>query len=296
MELPEDIVHQCVNGHVFCAECLKSHRESGRVPACEKCPTCRVALGDQPIRNRIAEKAIGQVPAPCAGCGLVMVRKLLKAHMSTCDEVEIACPFPGCTHRMRRCEVAEHLASAAQAHLALAQAMQTELSSVKETLASLDVKVRVKFSEAPREVAVLLKRMEPIHGQEAWRNCFLARPEHLSRNENDYMVPGTDLTKTPHQLALRDGAIITVKSLILSLKVVDEHGGEIYFRCKMTTPMERLMRAYAQRRQVPVHSFRLVFGDHVVRGEETPGELNMEDGAELDLQLVANAGDPAPPP
>lgn len=104
-----------------------------------------------------------------------------------------------------------------------------------------------------------------------------------------FLPQGTDVSKTPHELNLRDGYVITVRSLILNLKVVDETGGEIFFRCKMTTPMERLMRAYANRRQISVHSFALFYNRRSVRPEETPADLDMEDGEELQLERVAVA-------
>ncbi len=70
MDIPEGEVQQCINGHIFCADCLQAHRNSGRGEVCGLCPTCRVELGDTPIRSRVAEHAIQRLAAPCSECGL----------------------------------------------------------------------------------------------------------------------------------------------------------------------------------------------------------------------------------
>ena len=59
---PEFHVHQCRNGHLFCAECLLEHTERRRGT---QCPTCRVPLPSEPIRNLVAERAIARRPATC---------------------------------------------------------------------------------------------------------------------------------------------------------------------------------------------------------------------------------------
>ena len=56
---PDHQVHQCRNGHLFCAECLEECLSRGSA----KCPTCRVALPREPIRNLVAERALARRPA-----------------------------------------------------------------------------------------------------------------------------------------------------------------------------------------------------------------------------------------
>ena len=46
-------VYACAQGHLFCAPCLEQHRSRG-TPRARECPTCRVALPDQPIRSLAA--------------------------------------------------------------------------------------------------------------------------------------------------------------------------------------------------------------------------------------------------
>ena len=59
---PDHQVHQCRNGHLFCAECLE---ECLSRASQAKCPTCRVALPREPIRNLVAERALARRPARC---------------------------------------------------------------------------------------------------------------------------------------------------------------------------------------------------------------------------------------
>ena len=70
----------------------------------------RRALPDEPIRNRIAEIAIGRLPGPCPGCGTSMLRKDIPAHKAECEDVVVKCPFPTCQVRVRRRDVEAHLA------------------------------------------------------------------------------------------------------------------------------------------------------------------------------------------
>ena len=106
IDIPDGKVVQCRNGHIFCADCLDKLRDS-RGPMSDTCPTCRVALPDLPIRNRIAERAIGNLPGPCPGCGTSMLRKDIIAHKATCADIMVKCPFPTCQVHVRRRDLEE---------------------------------------------------------------------------------------------------------------------------------------------------------------------------------------------
>jgi hypothetical protein len=215
LDIPGDIIHQCTNGHIFCAGCLTAYRERIDHQAEEerpalaiikwrqchiKCPTCRVGLGDVAIRNRIAEMAVGLLPGPCKGCGTQMLRKDLAEHERMCDEVSVPCPFPGCTIAVRRKDLAEHQQTAAAHHLALEEgARQREQKAFEHWWpAALDVKVelRAEFKvngERPGERHVLppppppstlpLKPFERIDGQAAFQQAtqFIVSSHPYSR-------------------------------------------------------------------------------------------------------------------
>ena len=76
----------------------------------------------------------------------------------------------------------------------------------------------------------------------------------------------------------------------LNLKVVTQDGNEIFFKCKMTTPLERLMTAFCNRQGVAVNSVRFLFDGGRVSPMQTPAELEMEDGDVIDV-MVEQQGD-----
>ena len=87
---PAGHVHQCTNGHIFCAECLDEHRAS-ETSASSRCPTCRVTLPAEPIRNLLVESAIadGLLPEASEACSSIDCTwkgpaSLRQAHEQTC--------------------------------------------------------------------------------------------------------------------------------------------------------------------------------------------------------------------
>ena len=84
LSIPDSDVHQCPSGHIFCAACLKAHRVAG-LERSSLCPVCRCTLPAEPIRCRIAELAIGELPSACPYCCNSMPRKQVAAHAKQCD-------------------------------------------------------------------------------------------------------------------------------------------------------------------------------------------------------------------
>jgi len=93
LSAPEFQVHQCRNGHLFCAECLQEC-QARAVNA--KCPTCRVALPREPIRNLVAERALARRPARCPHCSLDLTTGELQAHLARCPSRVVRCVGEGC--------------------------------------------------------------------------------------------------------------------------------------------------------------------------------------------------------
>ena len=67
-------------------------------------------------------------------------------------------------------------------------------------------------------------------------------------------------------------------------------GTEVFFKCKKTTKLEKLMDAYCQRQGVNVHSIRFLFDGNRINGRQTPEDLEMEDGDIIDA-MVEQMGD-----
>ena len=63
----------------------------------------------------------------------------------------------------------------------------------------------------------------------------------------------------------------------INLKVSDGTA-EIFFRIKKTTPMKRLMEAFCNRQGKTMESLRFLMDGTRVEPDNTPGELDLEDG------------------
>ena len=77
----------------------------------------------------------------------------------------------------------------------------------------------------------------------------------------------------------------------INLKVVNlADGNEIYFKCKQTTPLQKLMHAFCNRQGVSIYSVRFMFNDHRIKERDTPQQLDMEDGDIIDVLQEIRGG------
>ncbi|MFQ6636228.1 hypothetical protein Gotur_012455 [Gossypium turneri] len=82
------------------------------------------------------------------------------------------------------------------------------------------------------------------------------------------------------------GFFKTEKKLSVSLS----DGNEVFFRIKRSTQLKKLMNAYCDRQSVDFNSIVFLFNGRRLRGEQTPNELEMEDGDEIDAMLHQTGG------
>eukprot|EP00250_Pteridium_aquilinum_P028159 c36677_g1_i1 orf=180-551(+) len=76
----------------------------------------------------------------------------------------------------------------------------------------------------------------------------------------------------------------------LSLKVKGQDGNEVFFRIKRSTQLRKLMNAYCERQSVEMNSIAFLFDGRRLRAEQTPAELEMEEGDEIDAMLHQTGG------
>ncbi|XP_004243516.1 small ubiquitin-related modifier 1 [Solanum lycopersicum] len=76
----------------------------------------------------------------------------------------------------------------------------------------------------------------------------------------------------------------------INLKVKSQDGNEVFFRIKRSTQLKKLMNAYCDRQSVDFNSIAFLFDGRRLRGEQTPDELEMEDGDEIDAMLHQTGG------
>ncbi|XP_050204799.1 small ubiquitin-related modifier 1-like [Mercurialis annua] len=76
----------------------------------------------------------------------------------------------------------------------------------------------------------------------------------------------------------------------INLKVKAQDGNEVLFRIKRNTQLKKLMNAYCDRQSVEPNAFAFLFDGRRLRAEQTPDELEMEDGDEIDAMLHQTGG------
>lgn len=73
-----------------------------------------------------------------------------------------------------------------------------------------------------------------------------------------------------------------VETQSLQLVVKDQHGGEVHFKVKVTTKFEKIMNAYCTKKSLDSKVMRFMYEGERINGEQTPQELEMEDGDQID--------------
>ena len=60
-------------------------------------------------------------------------------------------------------------------------------------------------------------------------------------------------------------------------------GNEMFFKLKRSTPLSKLMKTFCERQGVGYNSVRFLFDGERIRANDTPADLEMEDGDVIDL-------------
>ncbi|KAI3708596.1 hypothetical protein L2E82_37875 [Cichorium intybus] len=76
----------------------------------------------------------------------------------------------------------------------------------------------------------------------------------------------------------------------INLKVKGQDGNEVFFRIKRSTQLKKLMNAYCDRQSVELNQIAFLFDGRRLRAEQTPDELEMDDGDEIDAMLHQTGG------
>ncbi|PHT73226.1 Small ubiquitin-related modifier 1 [Capsicum annuum] len=87
-----------------------------------------------------------------------------------------------------------------------------------------------------------------------------------------------------------DNKLTSDQSGHINLKVKTQDGNEVFFRIKRSTQLKKLMNAYCDRKSVNFNAIAFLFDGRRLRAEQTPDELEMEDGDEIDAMLHQTGG------
>eukprot|EP00741_Cyanophora_paradoxa_P008256 tig00001278_g7986.t1 len=80
------------------------------------------------------------------------------------------------------------------------------------------------------------------------------------------------------------------KALHINLKVKGQDGNEVHFKIKKTSTLQKLMDAYCQRIGQAAGSVRFMFDGSRIQPAQTPEEIGMEDGDEIDAMMEQVGG------
>jgi len=69
----------------------------------------------------------------------------------------------------------------------------------------------------------------------------------------------------------------------IKLKVVGQDNTEVHFKVKYSTNMGKLKKSYAERQGVQQASLRFLFDGKRIQDDETPKQLDMEDGDVIEV-------------
>lgn len=76
----------------------------------------------------------------------------------------------------------------------------------------------------------------------------------------------------------------------LQLKVRSPDGGEVYFKIKRKTKLEKLMLAYCNRLGQATDAVRFLFDGERVHGDRSPEDIGLEDGDVIDAMVQQTGG------
>ncbi|KAL7575573.1 hypothetical protein ACA910_020147 [Epithemia clementina (nom. ined.)] len=76
----------------------------------------------------------------------------------------------------------------------------------------------------------------------------------------------------------------------ITLSVKDQTGEEISFKIKKSTKLEKVFKAYAQRKHIDVSSIRFLIDGERLKGDSTAKMLELEDGDQIDALLEQTGG------
>ncbi|KAK3267317.1 hypothetical protein CYMTET_24115 [Cymbomonas tetramitiformis] len=76
----------------------------------------------------------------------------------------------------------------------------------------------------------------------------------------------------------------------INLKVKDQEGTEVFFKVKMSTPFEKIFKAYCDKKSLKLESLRFLHDGAHLRPDQTPGGRELEDGDEIQVMVFQEGG------
>ncbi|XP_059670993.1 small ubiquitin-related modifier 1-like [Cornus florida] len=80
------------------------------------------------------------------------------------------------------------------------------------------------------------------------------------------------------------------QSAEINLTVKGQDGNQVFFKTKRSTQLKKLMDDFCDRQSVDRNSTVFLFDGRLHRAKQTPDELGMEDGDEIDAMVHQSGG------
>jgi TolA-binding protein len=165
LTLPEGEVHQCHEGHCYCAVCWNRLEEPRR------CPECRQPV-PQTNRSRATERAIAALEASCEHCGEATTRGAMATHLIACPQLPTACvaAVAGCGWAGVLAEQAAHEAACpfaiCQRMMAPLQAQNQQVQAQNQQLQAQCIGLQSECQELQAQNQELRGRVRALEGDE----------------------------------------------------------------------------------------------------------------------------------
>ncbi|GMH41787.1 hypothetical protein BSKO_09697 [Bryopsis sp. KO-2023] len=82
----------------------------------------------------------------------------------------------------------------------------------------------------------------------------------------------------------------TEKGEPINVIVKDQNGNELHFKVRKTTKFEKIMQAYCQKKCLQMGHVRFLYDGERVMGQQTPQEVDMDDGEVIDCVMEQLGG------
>ena len=211
LDLPKGEVHQCHEGHTYCAECWHGLDQQNRT-----CPECRQRL---PLANRCrtAERAIAALEWRCEHCAEVSTRGEARPHLLVCLQQPTVCDESGggCAWAGERGELAAHAQTCP--HVVCARMMAQTLVRVREARVEIKSLREVNLSLLER-VSALNSREAALQGRVGTLEAVVSEGGRRQRRRLGRAPPGHDAAPSFDEVVRMD-LVALVATLLAHFEV-----------------------------------------------------------------------------
>eukprot|EP00964_Phaeocystis_antarctica_P037122 scaffold21216_cov60-Phaeocystis_antarctica.AAC.4 len=242
LTLPKGQVHQCNEGHCYCADCW--NRLEPR-----RCPECRQPIQDS-NRNRDREARIAALEETCDHCAVVTTRGEMTAHLRVCPQRPTTCAgaASGCGWAEMAADKAAHEKVCV---IAVCQRMMEPLQAKNQQLQSQNQQLQMESQQLQARVAALepLQERVAVLQQQARRLRALEGDAEAGGRQQRQRVGAAPHDAPPSSAAVQQMGVAEAVAALQEHVAVERVAQEACFRvaglCHSEGNMQRAAEAGA---------------------------------------------------